>query len=498
MRKLKDKNKKSAKKSQRDEEIKKKRKKAKRSKNKEYTIISYFFVVIFISLIGYMVYFNVVKREDVISSPYNTRQNQLADRITRGKILSSDGQTLAYTETDEEGNETRVYPYGNKFAHVVGYDCNGKNGIEALANFSLMSSHNNYIEQVKNEILENKNPGDSVVTTLNTKLQEAAYNALGSYNGAVVVLDPKTGAVLVSVSKPDFNPNTVEADWDTLVNDSANSSLLNRATQGAYPPGSIFKVVDALAYLREHGTIDGFSYNCKGSITVDDHKIPCFGGEVHGSEDFTKAFAKSCNTAFTQIGLDLGAEKLQKTAESLLFNSKLPIPLEYNKSKFELGKAPGNPLLMQTAIGQGNTLVSPMHMAMITSAIANDGKLMKPYYIEKVETVSGQTVETTKPSVYKELMSEEEAGVLKTLMEEVVKSGTATKLSGESYSAAGKTGSAEYTGSDGKIKTHSWFIGFSNVEDPDLAIAVIAEGAGTGSKVAVPVAHQVFNSFYYN
>ena len=153
---------------------------------------------------------------------------------------------------------------------------------------------------------------------------------------------------------------------------------------------------------------------------------------------------------------------------------------------------------MQTAIGQGNTLVSPMHMAMITSAIANDGKLMKPYYIEKVETVSGQTVETTKPSVYKELMSEEEAGVLKTLMEEVVKSGTATKLSGESYSAAGKTGSAEYTGSDGKIKTHSWFIGFSNVEDPDLAIAVIAEGAGTGSKVAVPVAHQVFNSFYYN
>lgn len=139
-----------------------------------------------------------------------------------------------------------------------------------------------------------------------------------------------------------------------------------------------------------------------------------------------------------------------------------------------------------------------MHAAMITSAIANNGKLMKPYYVEKIETVSGQTVEKTKPSVYKELMTAEEAGVLKTLMAEVVKSGTATKLSGESYSAAGKTGSAEYTGSDGKIKTHSWFIGFSNVENPDLAIAVIAEGAGTGSKVAVPVAHQVFNAFYYN
>lgn len=497
--KLKNKNKKNAKKLQRDEKVmKKKRKKRKRSKNKEYTIISYFFVAIFISLIGYMVYFNVVKKEDIMSSPYNTRQNQLAERITRGKILSSDGQTLAYTETDDKGNETRVYPYGNKFSHIVGYDCNGKNGIELLANVSLMSSHNNYIEQVKNEILENKNPGDSVVTTLNTKLQEAAYNALGSHNGAVVVLNPKTGAVLASVSKPDFNPNTVEQDWNTLINDSANSSLLNRVTQGAYPPGSIFKIVDALAYLREHGTIEGFSYNCKGSITVEDHKIPCFGGEVHGSEDFTKAFAKSCNTAFTQIGLDLGASGLKKTAEDLLFNSKLPIPLEYNKSKFDLENSSGKPLLMQTAIGQGNTLVSPMHMAMITSAIANDGTLMEPYYVERVETANGQTVKTTRPSVYKELMTVEEANTLKTLMEEVVQSGTATKLSGERYVAGGKTGSAEYTGNDGKIKTHSWFVGFSNAEESDLVIAVIAEGAGTGSKVAVPIAHQVFNAFYYN
>lgn len=192
-----------------------------------------------------------------------------------------------------------------------------------------------------------------MVTTLNTKLQERAYNALGGYNGAVVVMDPKTGAVLASVSKPDFNPNTLSADWDYLVSDSSNSSLLNRATQGAYPPGSIFKVVDALAYMRKNGTIDNFSYNCTGSITVDNHTIPCFGGEVHGSEDFTTAFAESCNTAFTQIGLDLGGSNLQKTAEDLLFNKKLPIPIDYTKSKFDLGSTPGNPLLMQTSIGQG-------------------------------------------------------------------------------------------------------------------------------------------------
>jgi len=476
---------------------KKKQKKAKRRKNREYTIVSYFFVLIFVSLIGYMAYFNIWERDAITSSPYNSRQNQAEDRIVRGSILSSDGQALAYTQVDDQGNETRIYPYGNMFAHVVGYEANGRNGLESLANSSLMSTHHEYVDRLKNEILELKNPGDNVVTTLNTRLQEVAYNALGGYNGAVVVMDPKTGAVLASVSKPDFDPNTVEANWDSLVNDSTNSSLLNRATQGAYPPGSIFKIVTALTYLREHGTLDDFSYNCTGSITQEGHTIPCIYGEVHGQVDFTTAFAESCNTAFVQMGLDLGADAIQETAEDLLFNQELPISLDYRKSTIDLKESEGIPFLMQSSIGQGTTLVSPMHMAMIVSAIANGGELMEPYYIDHVENDAGDVVKTTSPSTYKELMIESEAETLKNLMAEVVNSGTGTQLSGESYSAAGKTGSAEYEGSDGSIQTHSWFVGFSNVEDPDLVVAVIAEGAGTGSKVALPIAHEIFNAYYY-
>ena len=476
---------------------KKKQKKAKRRKNREYTIVSYFFVLIFVSLIGYMAYFNIWERDAITSSPYNSRQNQAEDRIVRGSILSSDGQALAYTQVDDQGNETRIYPYGNMFAHVVGYEANGRNGLESLANSSLMSTHHEYVDRLKNEILELKNPGDNVVTTLNTRLQEVAYNALGGYNGAVVVMDPKTGAVLASVSKPDFDPNTVEANWDSLVNDSTNSSLLNRATQGAYPPGSIFKIVTALTYLREHGTLDDFSYNCTGSITQEGHTIPCIYGEVHGQVDFTTAFAESCNTAFVQMGLDLGADAIQETAEDLLFNQELPISLDYRKSTIDLKESEGIPFLMQSSIGQGTTLVSPMHMAMIVSAIANGGELMEPYYIDHVENDAGDVVKTTSPSTYKELMSESEAETLKNLMAEVVNSGTGTQLSGESYSAAGKTGSAEYEGSDGSIQTHSWFVGFSNVEDPDLVVAVIAEGAGTGSKVALPIANEIFNAYYY-
>lgn len=477
--------------------LRKKELKAKKARNREYAIVSYFFVGIFISLLGYMVYFQAVKRESIISSPYNTRQDQFEDRVVRGKIVSSDGQTLAYTQVNDDESETRVYPYGRMFAHVVGYDANGKNGLESLANFQLMTSHDGYVSQVKNEIQNQKNQGDSVVTTLDASLQQTAYEALGDYRGAVVAMNPKTGAVLVSVSKPDFDPNTVAQDWDYLVNDSANSSLLNRATQGAYPPGSVFKIVTALAYLRENKTLDGFSYDCQGSITVDGHTITCYDGEVHGQEDFTRAFAKSCNSAFAQMGVDLGKSQMTSAAESLLFNKKLPIPIEYNKSKFDLGSSPGKPLLMQTSIGQGNTLVSPMHMALIVSAVANDGVLMKPYYVERVENVSGNVVKTTKPAESQRLMESSEANTLKQLMTEVVTSGTASSLSGEGYSAAGKTGSAEYYDSNGDIRTHSWFVGFTGAEDPELVVAVIAEGAGTGSSVAVPIAHQIFNEYYY-
>ena len=154
--------------------LEKKELKAKKARNREYAIVSYFFVCIFISLIGYMVYFQVVKREGVISSPYNTRQDQFEDRVVRGSILSSDGQTLAYTQVNDDGSETRVYPYSNVFAHVVGYDANGKNGLESLANFQLMTSHDGYLSQAANELKSEKNLGDNVVSTLNAALQQTA------------------------------------------------------------------------------------------------------------------------------------------------------------------------------------------------------------------------------------------------------------------------------------------------------------------------------------
>lgn len=475
--------------------LEKEERKKKRAKNKPYTIVSYMFVAMFVSLIGYMVYFNVIKSEEFINSPYNTRQDTFADRVIRGDIKSSDGEVLATTEVYEDGTENRYYPFGNMFAHVIGYDTKGKSGLESEANFQLLTSHAFFLEQLKNEFRNQKNRGDTVVTTLNANLQVTAYNALGDRNGAVVALEPSTGKIVAMVSKPDFNPNTIDQDWEYLVSNSENTSLLNRSTQGQYPPGSIFKVVTALDYLRTHKTISGFSYNCSGSITSEDHTITCYGGAVHGEEDLSNAFAHSCNCAFAQMGLDLGGASLRQTGESLLFNKKLPLSMEYHKSLLSVDGSAGNPLMMQTAIGQGNTLVSPMHMALIASAIANDGVLMTPYLIDHVENYSGNLVSEKSSNEYKRLMSTEEAQILEQLMVNVVNTGTASALSGLGYSVAGKTGSAEF---DEYGNSHSWFIGYSNVENPELVVAIIVENGGTGREAAVPVAQQLFDAYHYN
>ncbi len=463
-----------------------------RARNREYRLVSGFFVLIFVSLIGYLIYFNVAESETFINSPYNTRQDTFADRVVRGNIVSSDGEVLARTDVSEDGTEERVYPYGNMFAHAVGYDSNGKSGLESEANFSLLTSHAFFLEQLENEFRGEKNMGDTVVTTLNTTLQSTAYQALGDRRGAVIALDPSTGKVLAMVSKPDFDPNTIEADWDTLVSDESNSSLLNRATMGQYPPGSTFKLVTALDYFRKKGSLQGYSYLCEGSITLENHTIQCYNATVHGQEDFESAFANSCNCAFADVGTILGGSSLRDTAEELLFNHSLPMK-GARKSSFTLDGSSPTALVMQTAIGQGNTLTSPLHMALITCAVANGGVLMRPYLINSVQSYAGDTVRVTKPSEYRTLMTLNEANLLGNLMREVVISGTASALNGRSYTAAGKTGSAEF---DENGSSHSWFIGYCNAEDPDMVVAVIVENGGTGSEAAVPIAGQMFDAYY--
>lgn len=442
---------------------------------------------------GYVTYFQVARSRDIIRSPYNARQDSYADRVVRGKILDKDGNVLAKTNVSDDGTETREYPYGNMFAHVLGYSVQGKSGLESVENFELLTSNAFFLEKIKNEFQDKKNMGDSVVTTLNLELQEAAYDALGNYKGAVVVMEPSTGKILAMVSKPDFDPNTVAENWDFL-NTDQDSVLLNRATQGQYAPGSTFKVVTALEYMRENPDYENYGYNCTGAIEKDGVTIRCYNGHVHGQVGFQDSLAYSCNTSFSNIGLSLDIKNFRETSKELLFNSKLPSVLPYSKSSFSLEPGAGSADKMMTAMGQGKTQVSPYHMALITSAIANGGILMKPYLVDSVTNYTGAVIDKNKPEKYKSLMTSEEAAELKQYMSAVVDYGTASVLSGQSYTAAGKTGTAEY--SSDKEKDHSWFIGLTNVDNPELAISVIIESSD-GTAKAVDVAKQVFDAYYY-
>ena len=473
-------------------------KQKKASTGKEYTIIAYCFVGIFLALIGYLVYFNVELRDEYANSPYNSkRQGTYQERVTKGKILASDGTILASTETDADGNEFRMYPYENVFAHVVGYSDKGTSGLEQVMNSQLLTSHANVAEQVQKEFQNEKNVGDNVSTTLDTKLQQTAYDALGDRKGAVVVMEPDTGKILAMVSKPDFNPNTISDDWDQINADANSSILVNRATQGQYPPGSTFKIITALAYWRQNNTFDNFSFDCVGEVENGGYTIHCYHNSAHGQEDFASAFAHSCNSAFAQIGVDLNRSEYVETVKGLLFNTQLPIDLPYRKCNFDLEANSADALTMQTAIGQGDTLVSPMYMAMLTSAVANGGNLMTPYLVEKIESYTGTTVKSYTPKIYKKLMTTQEASKLTELMTGVVESGTGSALSGRGYKDAGKTGTAEH-GDVSSTTPHAWFVGFSNVEDPDIVVSVIAEESGSGSEVAVPIAQKIFDAYYNN
>ena len=463
---------------------------------KEYVIVAYLFVAIFVALISYVAYFNVKLRDELMSSPYNKRQDEAATRVVRGSIMSADDRTLAKTEVNDEGEEFRVYPQNNVFAHVIGYANKGRSGLEAIANKELLTSNETLVAQMEQDLKREKKNGNTVITTLNSRIQNTAYEALGDRRGAVVVMEAKTGKVLAMVSKPDFDPNGLPYIWNEIVADESNSQLLNRATQGMYPPGSTFKTVTALAYIRKHGSTDGFHFNCTGELTIGEHSIRCAGGAVHGEVDFEQAFAKSCNGAFAQMGADLGWSQMISTATQVIFNESLPITLPYYKSKFTTDNNAGTPLLMQTSIGQGDTLTSPMHLAMITAAIANDGELMKPYFIDRIESVTGEVVKTYRPSKFKALMTATEAQTLQGLMQAVVANGTAAALNDNSYSVAGKTGTADHGDMTGSA--HSWFIGYSNVEDPDIVVSIVVEkSVGSGERsTSIPIAQRIFDAYY--
>ncbi len=453
------------------------------------------FCTLFLAMIIYLMVFVSTSGVTLYNNSYNNRQELQYRYVIRGNIYSSDGEVLAETRIDENGNEIRYYPYGSMFAHAVGYAVNGRMGIEDYANYYLMHTGASLSERVSNDLENVKDPGYNVGSTLSVELQKVADDYLGMYSGAVIVSEAKTGRILVLLSHPDFNPGTIKEDWESITTVPGNSQLLNRATQGLYPPGSTFKIITALEYYRENpDSWQDYSYTCNGSITHDDYRVSCIYGTVHGEVDLESSFARSCNSSFVNIGLSLNRNSWENTMNSLYFNRPIPTDMVAGSSSVYVGAGSTDYDIMQTSIGQGRTVMTPLHLNMITQAIANNGVMMKPYIIDEIVDEHGNIIRDFQPQSIGRVMTEDEAAYLKDMMMAVVEYGTGRALITDAYTCAGKTGTAEFA--EDINESHAWFTAFAPADDPEICVTIIIEKAGTGMEYAVPLAKRIFDAYF--
>ncbi len=446
------------------------------------------FTVLFIALVLQLTYVQVWAASDLKVNPANTRALEEEMKVERGVILSADGEELAVNH--KEGQYFfREYPFGSLTSPWLGYNSlrYGRAGVERVYNEELSGQSGilgvtNYWDQ----IVGNPHRGADLKLTVSVALQRVAADALGDRKGAVVALDPKTGAVLAMVSYPRYDPNEIDEQWEEI-NSDADRPLLNRATQGLYPPGSVFKIVVAGAALQTGTVTPETEFVDTGEYVAGGYVVTNYGDKVYGVHDFTKAFASSINTTFAKVGVEMGADTLAKYASDFGFNKESPWPLGASKSFFPDPADMDTAHVAQASFGQGEVLSTPLEIALTAAAVANGGEIMEPYVVSQVLDYHKNMLQETKPRVWLRPLTGEMAADMRDLMIEVVNNGTGTSAAIDGVQVAGKTGTAEVADAG----PHSWFAAFAPAEDPQVVVAVLVENAGTGSSVAAPIARQV-------
>jgi peptidoglycan glycosyltransferase len=400
-----------------------------------------------------------------------------------------------------------VYSDGRTYAPATGYySVYGATGIEKAENDLLSGSDDRlFVDRLTTLFSGQQQQGGTVVLSLNADAQRAAFDGLDGQEGAVVALDPQTGAILALASSPSFDPNELASHDPTVVSENYDKlrkdprdPLLNRAIQQVYPPGSLFKVVVSAAALSSGEYTPDTEIPGPAVLDLPDTSAtisnfddsPCLGGSV----TLTEALAISCNTAFAQVGLDLGDDALRAQAEKFGFNQRLDIPLAVAPSIYPNGL--NAPQTAQSAIGQYDVRATAMQMAMVGAGVANDGVVMKPYLVAEERAPNLSALSITKPEPMSRAVSSEVAGELSDMMVTVVSNGTGGSAAIPGVSVGGKTGTAQ----DGNRPPHVWFMAFAPAEDPQVAVAVIVENGGrlgdaaTGGAVAGPIARQVMEA----
>ena len=463
-------------------------------------------LVLFTLLIINVNYIQVVRSEDLRSNRSNTRVLAEEYDRERGAIVVAGNPVAESVPTGDRLTYLRQYPQGPLYAAVTGYYSliYSRTGIEDAENDLLAGSDPRLFVRRLADLFTGRDPsGGDVVLTLDPAVQQAAMAGLEGVTGAVVALDPSTGAVLGMASTPTYDPtqlsshdpDAIRAYWDSLEQQSPDPRL-NRAIADNYPPGSLFKVIVSAAAL-EDGYRPDTVIPAPDVLTLPNTSttLENFNGSIcdpSGEQQLIRALTISCNTAFAQLGIDLGEDRIREMSEAFgLDGESFDIPLRVEPSG--IGDIESEAALGQTSIGQRDVRMTPLQAAMVAAAVANDGTLMTPYLVDQVRAPDLSVLDQTDPEVFSEPVSEDVAGQLTEMMRSVVDNGSGRAAQIPGVQVAGKTGTAQVRED---VPDHNWFIGFAPADDPTIAVAVfVANGGGTGGDVSAPIARQVMQAY---
>jgi peptidoglycan glycosyltransferase len=474
--------------------------------NKQIVKLFGFIALLFAVLIGFTSYWSVFEAEALKEKSVNSRPLLEQQQIRRGRILAADGAVIARSVPKGQGDSLRYvrrYPEGSLYGHPIGYSFvrYGDSEFEKFHNDELVGESSEF-SSILDELRGRKQEGDDIVTNLDPEAQRVALEDLEAAGfGAVAAIEPASGRVRVLASNPPYDPNDVPFRYSEL-NTDPTSPLLDRATQGQYPPGSTFKVVTAAAGLDSGAITPESTIEAPATIDAQGKPLSNSDGQSYGPIGLPTALTNSVNTWFGQLGEQLGGDTLIEYMEAFGFGSTPAIDLPpgqvYSSGLFEdeelLGR--GDPVdAARVAIGQERLAVTPLQMAQVVAAIANGGELMKPQIWDRVVDPDGRVTKRLDPATYSEPVDEETAEALTTAMEDVVNEGTGTNAAIGGVPVAGKTGTAETPFNEscgGADVNQAWFIGFAPADDPQIAIAVTVECTTSfGGEIAAPIFRDV-------
>ncbi len=464
----------------------------------------------------------------------NIRPVLASQRVKRGTILDRNDVVLVQSELTDNGFAHRVYPLTSQFdphafSNITGFFSTrfGQSGLEATYSEYLSGERGNELRNLRDTLLGNPIEGNNLHLTLNATLQARAAALLGGRNGSVVVLDPRSGAVLAMVSVPGFDPRGLSFDpsapdwgvendrvgayWNQINDPAARQPLLNRPTQGQYPPGSTFKTVTAVAALEYAARAQPEAITCPNQLDVEAgappvvNAVPGLGSLTGNPSNLERVYAYSCNTAFAQYALRLGADHLAEVARRFDIYQPQDAPRSYDEFSdlltvsSRLFVQPGflnrPAALADTGYGQGQLLLTPLQMALVAAAIANDGVMMQPYLVQRMTDPDGRVIMERRPQPIRQTMSASTAAVMRRHMRAVAQYGFGSIVSNfvPGVAVGGKSGTAELAPG---VAPHAWFIAIAAVEQPRYAVAVMIENGGEGSGAAAELAGQVLQAAF--